>query len=223
MDDFEAGDRVVVEDPRRGRHYGTVVAPYEASEPAFIVRVDGTYVNPDWTVLRSWMHVPLGQCDMVIGDLLNTEMLKEQIEVPFLGTLWTEGDSGMLKPYVCECSFGDGMQMLRLFTINQRPNYHVVRVDSGWDDNDILEAIDEIKEAIEEECGRAGVCLDEPCDTCEDTVCCCSDDYSADEAFPALDDRNGCSWSRVSWSEMMRKIGYSAIIDRLVPALPLAA
>lgn len=214
MDTFNYGDRVLIEHPQRGRHYGTVIGPHEFQEPAFVVRVDGNYVNPDWPVLDAWMRVPLGQRDMVIGDLLNLEMLKAAIEKPFLGSLWTEGDSGMLTPYVCECSFGDGLKLLTISTINQRPNYHVVRVDSSWQESNwsldgevVAEHIDDILEAIEEECGPAGELLEYPCDDCGETACKCGEDYSADEAFPALDDRNGCSWGHIRWPWLMRELG----------------
>lgn len=226
MTEFAAGDRVVVEHPRHGRQWGTVVGPYEHDEPAFVVRIDGGYIN-DWTVLASWMRVPIGQRDMVIGDLLNLEMLKEVIEVEFLGSLWTEGDSGMMTPFVCETSFGDGMHFLTISTINQRPNYHVVRVCSSWRaarhgwynyrDESIGEHIDDVLTAIEEECGRAGVSLDDPCDNCGDTSCRCDPEYSADEAFPELDDRDGCSWGHIRWPWLMKAIGYTAMIDRLAP------
>lgn len=216
--DFSPGSRVVVEHPRYGRHYGTVIAPHEHEEPAHVVRVEGNYVNPDWPVLQSWLSEPLGQRDMVIGDLLNLAMLKEAIEKPFLGSLWTEGDSGTLTPYVCECSFGDGLKLLTISTINQRPNYHVVRVDSSWQESNwsldgevVAEHIDEILQAIEDECGPAGELLDDPCDDCGDTACKCGDEYSADEAFPALDDRDGCSWGHIRWPWLMKELGLGAL------------
>lgn len=220
MGDFSPGERVVVEHPRYGRHYGTVVGPYEADGPAYVVRVDGNYVNPDWPVLRSWMQEPRAQRDMVIGDLLNLQMLKEVIERPFLGTLWTEGDSGMLTPFVCECSFGDGLKLLTISTINQRPNYHVVRVDSSWDvsnwsdGENVGEHIDEIITAIEEECGPAGDYLDDPCDDCGDTCCKCSPDFDLRAAWPSIDADTGCSWGTIRWPWLMKQIGCTAMLWR---------
>lgn len=208
---YQIGQRVVVKHPTMGRDYATV-AGASSHEGAISLNVDGRYHNPqEWPL--ALVQPAMAERDMVIGDLLNLEMLKQVFERPFLGTLWTEGDSGILTPYVCECSFGDGLKLIKIFTINQRPNYHVVRVDSGWaesswsDGETISEHIDDILAAIEEECGRAGDCLDEPCEGCGDTACKCGDDYSADEAFPALDDRNGCSWSEVRWSWLMKQIG----------------
>lgn len=225
MSAFALQQRVLVEHPRYGRHYGRVMAIGDPAEQIFDVRIEGGYINA-WQVLGAWMSLAAeGQRDMVIGDLLNLAMLKEVIEVEFLGSLWTEGDSGPMTPHVCEASFGDGMHLLTVSTINQRPNYHVVRVDSAWRgsrygwhsrrDCEIAEHIDDVLTAIEEECGRAGKYLDDPCDNCRDTVCKCGEDYSADEAFPALDDENGCSWGHIRWDWLMKTIGYSAMLNRL--------
>jgi hypothetical protein len=220
---YARGDRVVVEHPQNGRHYGTVIGPHEHTEPAFLVRVDGSYVNPDWPVLAEWMRKPLGRRDMVIGDLLNLAMLKEAIEVEFLGTLWVKGDSGMLTPYVCETSFGDGFHLLTISTINQRPNYHVVRACSSWKevvsgrwniirDDTIGEHIDEVITAIEEECGPRYWC-DEECETCYPDECHCGDG----DPWPAIDADYGCSWGEIDWSWLMKAIGYSKMIERIKP------
>jgi hypothetical protein len=219
---FATGDRVIVEHPRHGRHYGTVVAPHEHAEPAFVVKVDGLYCNPDWPVLAAWMSKPIAARDMVIGDLLNLAMLKEAIEVEFLGTLWVKGDAGMITPHVCEASFGDGFHLLTVSTINQRPNYHVVRACSswkevrhGWDyirDDDVGEHIDEVLNAIEEECGRRYF-VDEECETCgpKGDDCHCGDG----DPWPAIDADDGCSWGEIRWDWLMRTIGYTAMIGRL--------
>jgi hypothetical protein len=207
------GNRVVVDWPEGERTYATVVD--EGSRPETIMLdVDGRYYNPQehW---RERVKPAIAARDMVIGDLLNLAMLKEALEVEFIGTLWTDGDSGPMTPYVCECSFGDGLKLIKIFTINQRPNYHVVRVDSGWNESNwhdgdtIGEHIDDVLTAIEEECGRAGDCLDEPCDNCGDTCCKCREDFSSREAFPELDGENGCSWGKIDWRWLMRKIGVS--------------
>lgn len=215
---MNTGDRVVLTHPTMGRDYGTVVGPGEPSEgkPTIMVDVDGRAINPQ----RHWLSTiqpATAARDMVIGDLLNLDMLKEVIEKPFLGTLWIEGDSGMMTPHVCEASFGDGMHLLKIATINQRPNYHVVRVDSAWAegrygwnyyrDCTIGEHIDDVLSAIEEECGQAGEYLDDPCDECGDTCCKCGDSYSADREFPALDDRDGCSWGDIRWPWLMKELG----------------
>lgn len=204
-----AGERVVLNHPTMGRDYATVVS--DGSRPETVMlEVDRRYHNPQehW---RANVTPAIAARDMVIGDLLDLQTLKQVFEVEFIGTLWTQGDSGPMTPYVCECSFGDGLKLIKIFTINQRPNYHVVRVDSGWDtsnwsDGDnVGEHIDDILTAIEEECGPARPY----CEDCESNRCECDGEYFAGEAFPALDDESGCSWSEVDWSWLMRKIGAS--------------
>lgn len=220
MSTWEQGERVVVEHPRHGRHYGTVIGPHGHSEPAFVVRVGGTYLNPDWPVLEAWMRKPLGQRDMHAGDLLNLAMLKEAIEVEFLGTLWTHGDSGLMTPFVCETVFGDGMYLLTIATINQRPNYHVVRVDSAWRevrigwrtcrDDVVGEHIDDVISAIEEECGEKYT-VNEDCEECDGWPCHCN----GGDPWPAIDADTGCSWGEIHWGWLMNAIGYTAQIERL--------
>ncbi|MGQ3005102.1 MAG: hypothetical protein ACT6Q7_02975 [Blastomonas fulva] len=215
MGNFETGQRVVL--TKHGRDYATVAG--EGSMPeSIMLNVDGRVYNPQehW---RADVVPAIAARDMVIGDLLNLQMLKDVIEQPFLGSLWTHGDSGMLTPYVCECSFGDGMRLLKVFTINQRPNYHVVRVHSGWDesnwstDDNVGEHIDEIIDAIEDECGRArcgysGSSLHWPraeriehcqCEECDD---------EAVAAWPEIDTYTGCSWSLNGLDWIAHKIGW---------------
>lgn len=214
MEQYQIGQRVVLTHPTMGRAYATVHGPGNR-EGSIVLDVDGRGHNPQEHWL-STVEPAIAARDGHAGDLLALPMLKAAFERPFLGSLWTDGDSGMLTPYVCECAFGDGLKLIRIATINQRPNYHIVRVDSSWsessyeDGETISDHIDEIIQAIEEECGRAGECLEEPCENCEDTCCKCGEEYSASEAFPELDDRDGCSWSEISWSEIRRKIGWEA-------------
>lgn len=222
MTQFLPGDRVVVEHPQHGRHYGTVVGPYEFEKPAHIVRVEGLYAYPDWKILEAWMQVPFGQRDMVIGDLLNIDMLKDAIEKEFIGTLWVKGDRGPLTPFVCATSFGDGMHLLKISTINQRPNYHVVRVCSSWRESygsnpwsairgeTIGDHIDDIISAIEEECGERYL-EDVDCPTCgpsgEDCRC------DGGRPWPAIQADDGCMWGNIEWTSLMDLIGYTKIIE----------
>lgn len=207
MHEFTEGQRVVL--TKYGREYATVAG--EGSRPETIMlHVDGRAYSPQehW---RADVVPAVAARDMVIGDLLNLQMLKEAIEVPFLGSLWTHGDRGMLTPYVCECSFGDGLRLLCVSTINQRPNYHVVRVHSGWDQSNwsmgdnVGEHIDEIITAIEEECGERYT-VDEDCAECDGYLCHCDDGAP----WPALDYDGGCSWRWYRWPVLMSEIGLPA-------------
>ncbi|QDC37063.1 hypothetical protein [Sphingobium fuliginis] len=149
--------------------------------------------------------------EMVIGDLLNLQMLKDVIEVEFIGSLWVEGDSGPMTPYVCEASFGDGLHLLTISTINQRPNYHVVRVDSTWErDDTIYENIDDVIYAIEDECGRAGRDVEPYCSNCLDSCCTCRPDYETREDWPAIEADGGCSWGHIRWDWLLKAIGGNA-------------
>lgn len=203
------GDRVVL--TKYGeRTYATVRGDGSRDE-TIMLDVDVRYLNPQehW---RSDCIPSIAARDMVVGDLLNLDMLKAVFEVEFIGTLWTEGDSGPMTPYVCECAFGDGLKLIKIFTVNQRPNYHVVRVHSGWDESNwsdgdtVGEHIDDVLTAIEEECGPAR----HYCENCESNHCDCDGEYHAGEAFPALDDENGCSWAEVNWPWLMRQFGARA-------------
>ena len=161
------------------------------------------------------------------GDLLDIGTLKAAIEVEFIGGLWVAGDSGPMTPYVCEAVQGDGMHLLKISTINQRPNYHVIRVDSSfnpvrdryYDERygeaaEICEIIDDLLTLIEEECGsgRPYEEGDEDYDPVTD-----GEGYGARDPWPAIDDRDGCGWGEIRWSWLMKEIGYTAMLDRLAP------
>jgi hypothetical protein len=216
-----SGMRVIVNHPTMGRTYGTAEGPADKpvnGEPATLVRADG-YINV-WTVPQSLISEASCARDMVIGDLLNLDMLKEAIEVEFIGSLWTEGDSGPMTPHVCECSFGDGMHLLTISTINQRPNYHVIRVDSSWKEashwrwgdtyreDTIGDHIDEVLTAIEEECGERYY-VDEECEKCDGYPCHCGDG----QPWPAIEADGGCSWGHIRWPWLMKAIGITAQIE----------
>lgn len=212
MTEFTQGQRVVL--TKYGRDYATVAG--EGSRPETIMlHVDGRYYNPQehW---RTDVVPAIAARDMVIGDLLNLQMLKEVIEVPFLGSLWTHGDSGMLTPYVCECSFGDGLRLLCISTINQRPNYHVVRVDSRWEEDDAVgDHYDEILNAIEDECGRArcGYSGNNLCQTRKERIKNCDCEECDDDLvseWPEIDSYGGASWGWYRWDVLMREIGLRA-------------
>ena len=68
--------------------------------------------------------------EMVIGDLLNLDMLKEAIEVEFIGTLWVKGDSGPMTPYVCETNCGDTCCTCRT-DYETREDWPCIEADDG--------------------------------------------------------------------------------------------
>ena len=94
---------------------------------------------------------------------INQYLEQEQKETE--AQLW--GEPVKFKPYLLEKVFGDGMKLIFFGTLDNRPYWWLVRVDSHADDDD-WENFDpeEIYQAIEEECGCYD--LDEDAEVDED-------------------------------------------------------
>jgi len=143
--------------------------------------------------------------------------LRSAIEQPTTGYLWTTPHN--FTPRLVEKVFGDGRRLAWLTTINNRPAYWVVRVDSGWDlglsdpgEADLphdapcmAEMVDEIIEAIEEQFGRWDP-DDAYSNACEDAAVAGKRKPREDrfwgrswQEFPAIDTRDGCSWGTIPW------------------------
>lgn len=146
------------------------------------------------------------------GDTLH-EALRAAVEVPETAYLWTPSDAITFKPALSDTIYGDGRALLALTTIHSRPRYYVLRIDSAWEvglDMDapagafeIMEAIDEIAFDLEAEFGDG-----RPPENGEQSLVRGRwrwRDYSTGrfleerQAWPAFDDRDGCSWSRMKW------------------------
>ncbi len=69
--------------------------------------------------------------------------------------LW--GKKHFIKPVFIRQALGDGELLLAFTPLNTRPNYYLIRIDSKWlkkgDTETIYGHLDEIEEAIEEQCG----------------------------------------------------------------------
>lgn len=77
-------------------------------------------------------------------------LAKEQEETT--ASLW--GSKVTFKPYLLEKIFGDGMKLIYFGTLDDRPYWWLVRVDSKAPIEDACEFdSEEIYQAIEEECG----------------------------------------------------------------------
>lgn len=118
--------------------------------------------------------------------------------------LWVPEDAVTFKPALSNRIFGDGRALMGLSTMNQRPKFYILRVDSQWeigtdmqapdDAVEFAEYVDAICFALEDEFGRGGY-----------------DDGSGEKetarernrrrAWPAFDDNGGCTWWRVNWPE----------------------
>lgn len=86
-----------------------------------------------------------------------------------------------VKPALLKKTFGDGGRLVRVFPINERPHYWVVRVDSRCTDllDDDGELMDAIYEAIDEQFGTPS-----------------EDDLGVGDERPyfPMYDGQGCSW-----------------------------
>lgn len=67
-------------------------------------------------------------------------------------TFW--GEKGVIKPVICSEILGDGLQLVYLVTIDQRPNYWLIRIDSKTNISDDDFDFETILEPLEEEFGR---------------------------------------------------------------------
>ncbi len=69
-------------------------------------------------------------------------------------TTWW-GSKCYIKPVICSKIFGDGLQLAYLGTIDQRPHYWLIRIDSGIDlQADDFDYEKHLLEPLEEEFGR---------------------------------------------------------------------
>ncbi len=139
-------------------------------------------------------------------------MLKAAIEVPTRAYLWVPEDEIEFIPALSNNVWGDGRALLGITTINARPRFYVVRIDSGWrvggdwrapdDALDLHDVIEDISVGLEEEFGSGRPLAEEweqrefaPPDITDD-------EWEYGPAWPAYDDRDGCSWWREEWSEL---------------------
>lgn len=122
-----------------------------------------------------------------------------ELTAPRERKLW--GQPHRITPELVETVFGDGQQIIGFCPLNTRPNYYVVRVDSGWELSNwewnhpepFIDHTDEVYSAIEDEYGSARWCKHcggEEGD-CEET----DPPHEFDrENWPALNEEVGSEW-----------------------------
>lgn len=117
-------------------------------------------------------------------------VLRRAIERRQIAHLW--GQPYWITPRLIGKQFGDGEQLIYFATMNHRPNYYVVRVDSATslDNGKFSELHDRVCEAIEEDFGRADYDYD-------------GEYLECPKDFPAFADDSGTFWGRLSWVDVL--------------------
>lgn len=117
--------------------------------------------------------------------------------------LWTPADMVTFVPALSNRLYGDGKALLGLTTINSRPRFYVLRIDSAWaiemdqsapdEAEQLVDCIDAFAFALEDEFGRGRYDDDEP-----------ETERARDQRrkWPAYDDESGCSWWRMDWPKL---------------------
>lgn len=146
-----------------------------------------------------------------LARLPTTDQLRSLIERPEFQWLWTPKDGKMRTPALVDKVFGDGRKLMWLTTINNRPNYWVVRVDSSWQSsNDADPAngdlfIDHVYEIVEEIEDQFGILAR---DNYGETI------ESKWEPHPVIDTDTATWWGVMHWSEIFRRSDYAAAKKR---------
>lgn len=121
-------------------------------------------------------------------EQINKFLAKEQEETE--AALW--GDSVKFKPYLLSQVFGDGMKLIYFGTLDDRPYWWLVRVDSRAEENGVWYNFDEeeIYRAIEEECGFHDVGWgDDEVEEFEE-----SEEY----AYPVIESNSSAHWGLIA-------------------------
>ena len=129
--------------------------------------------------------------------------LRRLIEVESRVEFW--GKKYRRKPLLIDRIFGDGKQLVGIQPLNTRPNYYVIRIDSGWDlsnwsDGDLFsDHLDEVLDAVEDqfpviEAERSrpigGGVPEERADLAY---------YPKELGWPAIDLGSGVHWFELKW------------------------
>ena len=124
---------------------------------------------------------------------------REKVETPYTVRWW--GEKCTCAPKLVEEALGDGSVVVGIQPLNTRPHYYVLRVDSRWHldgcpdcasecEHDIVEHLEEILEAIEEEWGMGGEVAAEQNEHLDG-------EELLPEGWPAADFGDGVSWFRI--------------------------
>lgn len=175
----------------------------EASTTCAIVSGRGAVIGVvDLDGREAWVrgeHVQPRTPSVGHGELFDPidAALKVAVEIPTLRYLWTSSDSITFVPQVCSKAFGDGRALLALSTINDRPRFYVLRIDSRWnvDDSTAPESADDLRDHL-------GDIYDALIEEFGDAIHEDDDGEEFMDEWPAFDSANGCQWSRMDWPEI---------------------
>lgn len=140
------------------------------------------------------------------------EALRKAVCIPEKAYLWTPADMVEFTPALSSTVYGDGRALIGLTTINSRPRYYVIRIDSrievGSDMNapdgapELWDIIDDIAIDLEEEFGCGDPTnLGEWCDE-RGWVDQETGEPLPEPEWPEFDDRDGKSWWRMDWPSL---------------------
>jgi hypothetical protein len=121
---------------------------------------------------------------------LTTEALRAHFETEREARMW--GQSYRITPAVLDAVFGDGQQLIALAPTSHRPNFYVVRINSGWDlnalgENTLRGNLDAIYDAIFEQFGYDVDDLDD------------EGNPEPRAGWPAACQDDGCEWRPLDW------------------------
>ena len=133
------------------------------------------------------------------------ERIRQALCVPTRSYLWAPEDAIEFVPALCSTVWGDGLGLLGVSTINDRPAYWIVRVGHGWRINtgssnggiDSIELLEDILQELDYEfgCGRPDYDHEDP------------DMRDSGLPYPAIDDSDGYHWFRLKWPEGVARKG----------------
>jgi hypothetical protein len=90
-----------------------------------------------------------------LGSTINPEVLRRHIEQEQEVNFW--GKTYRITPLLINAVLGDGKKLVGIQPLNTRPNYYVIRVDSGWDLSNLedgelfVDHLEDVYEAIEDQ------------------------------------------------------------------------
>lgn len=125
--------------------------------------------------------------------------LRTAVCVPTKRYLWVPADAITFIPALSDTIYGDGRALFKLTTIHSRPQFYVIRCDSGWDWSNwssgvnFGDAVEDICWDLEDQFGSARL------DSEEDDPAIIAE---GENPWPVLNDEDGTAWHRMDWPKL---------------------